>query len=97
MCASMRFKKEFPIVGFNFTGLLENPKPVYDVFYLIDLSPDYIELVRDGFNKIFADGVAHDAVIVGHGDWVVDQTGLSIIDRALQLTPVTKLPFSTRA
>ena len=68
--------------------MLENPKPVYDVFYFIDLSPQYPEFVADSLNRIFVDGIAHDAVIVGHGDWRLDQTGISVFDRALQLTPV---------
>ena len=69
---------------------------VYDVYYLIDLSPPFIELVRSTLNQIFVDGVARDAIIIGHGDFKVDPIIQDAsLDRALQLTPVIKLSLNT--
>ena len=40
------------------------------------------------------DGVAHDAIIIGHGDWIVDPvTQDAQVDRNLQLTPVNIKDF----
>ena len=40
------------------------------------------------------DGVAHDAIIIGHGDWIVDPvTQDAQVDRSLQLTPVNIIDF----
>ncbi len=57
---------------------------------MIDLSPLYIELMRNEINQIFLDGVAHDAIVIGYGDWKPDPvTQNNIKDRMIQLTPVT--------
>ncbi len=38
---------------------------------------------------MFAEGAAHDAVLVGHGDWKPDEEGgVAGADRTNQLTPV---------
>jgi hypothetical protein len=38
---------------------------------------------------VFAEGAAHDAVLVGHGDWKPDEEGgVAGADRTNQLTPV---------
>jgi hypothetical protein len=49
----------------------------------------YIDLMRNELNQVFTEGVAHDAIIVGHGDWRIDPVAQhASVDRQLQLTPV---------
>ncbi len=46
---------------------------------------------------MFAEGVAHDAVLVGHGDWKPDEEGgVAGADRTNQLTPVIYREIETR-
>jgi hypothetical protein len=62
---------------------------VYDVYYMIDLAPELIDFAKPTLDQIFSDGVAHDAIVVGHGDFIIDpDIQDSSLDRALQMTPV---------
>ena len=72
------------------SGYHENPRPEYDVYYFLDLSPEVAGAYFNELNKVFTDGAAHDAVIVGHGDYKIDPaTNDPTTDRINQLTPVT--------
>ena len=73
-------------------GFLENTRPVYDVYYVLDLSPDSAEMIQGSLDRIFVDGVAHDAILVGHGDWKDDEG----FDRTLQLTPAVGVDFKCK-
>ena len=67
-------------------GFAENTKPIYDVYYVLDLYPKLAEQYMDVIDQIFVDGAAHDAIVVGHGDFRYDDD--EVPDRTLQLIPV---------
>ena len=71
-------------MNLSFTGFSENQRPVYDVYYVLDLSPTFVEKLRKELHQVFTEGVAHDAIVIGHGDWRPDY-----YDRTYQLTPVS--------
>ncbi len=73
----------------SITGFTENPRPEYDVYFMIDLAPLDIDYLKNDINQIFTEGVAHDAIIIGHGDWKFNPlTQDAFLDRQLQLTLV---------
>ena len=39
---------------------------------MIDLAPELVDFFKPTLDKIFTDGLAHDAVIIGHGDYIID-------------------------
>ena len=56
---------------------------------MIDLAPELVDFFKPTLDKIFTDGLAHDAVIIGHGDYIIDpDIQDSSLDRAFQMTPV---------
>ena len=62
------------------------------MYYFLDLSPEFAEPYLNELNKVFTDGAAHDAVIVGYGDYRIDPTTNDpMTDRINQLTPVIGL------
>jgi hypothetical protein len=38
------------------SGFYENPRPDYDVFYFLDLSPEYADAFGYEFHRMFAEG-----------------------------------------
>ncbi len=76
------------IVLYTPPGFTENPRPVYDVLYMTDLSPDpaLVSVVANALDESFVKGETAEAVVLGFGDWLQDDGR----DRTNLLTMVTK-------
>ena len=84
---------QFEIIGNDRTtwtylppSVLENPKPIYDVIYLLDYGPTFGDLLTPSLNDIFTGRLTEDAIVIGFGDYVPTSDGKS--DRRDLLTTV---------
>jgi len=74
------------VVAYLPPSAAENPKPVYDVVYVIDLSDLNKEASLEPIENLFLTE-ASEAVVIGLGDWRIRIPGGIQIDRANMLCP----------
>ena len=93
--ASINVTSMHPLIGTRNMAVylppsfMENPLPVYDAIYAIDISIPYGTQHQEEFDALFS-GIARDAIIIGHGDWRPDAQYSDMgIDRVNHLTPVS--------
>ena len=74
-------------------GYLENPLPEYDVLYMPDLGPEFLnfsDLAKTSFDLVFTEH-ARGSVIVGFADYVTEMDPAVGDDRTNLLTMVRDL------